>query len=63
MPLTLEEAKSLGVALGVNIPSEVLDQKAKAEEFKKTGGKIYQEVSSASAGEPAAVTLRAAAKD
>src|SRR3954465_9007651 len=34
MPLTLEEAKSLGVALGVNIPSEVLEQKAKAEEFK-----------------------------
>jgi hypothetical protein len=34
MPLTLEEAKSLGVALGVNIPSEVLEAKAKAEEFK-----------------------------
>src|SRR3954451_1282376 len=46
MALTLEEAKSLGVALGVNIPSEVLEQKAKAEEFKTRHGQV-----SARAGE------------
>src|SRR4051812_19235585 len=39
MPLTLIEAKSLGVALGVDIPSEILEQKAKAEEFKARRGK------------------------
>lgn len=46
MPLTLEEAKSLGVALGVNIPSEILEQKEKAEEFK-----LRQEKITAQAGE------------
>ena len=34
-----------------------------AEEFKKSGGKIYQEVGAAGAGESAPVTMRAAAKD
>jgi len=36
--------------------------KEKAEEFKKSGGKIYQEVSSGSS-EPSNVTMRAAAKE
>ncbi|HSQ14120.1 MAG TPA: phosphomethylpyrimidine synthase ThiC [Candidatus Deferrimicrobium sp.] len=37
--------------------------KEKAEEFKKSGGKIYQEVDAAAASESAPVTMRAAAKD
>jgi phosphomethylpyrimidine synthase len=38
--------------------------KEKAEEFKKSGGKIYQEVaSSGSSAENAPVTMRAASKD
>ena len=37
--------------------------KEKAEEFKKSGAKIYQEVGSGAAGEAAAVTMRGAAKD
>ena len=37
--------------------------KEKAEEFKKSGGKIYQEVGAAAASENAAVTMRGAAKD
>jgi phosphomethylpyrimidine synthase len=35
----------------------------KAEEFKKSGGKIYQEVSSGSAPEASGVTMQAAGKD
>jgi hypothetical protein len=35
----------------------------KAEEFKKSGAKIYQEVGAGSAGESSGVTLRAAAKE
>jgi phosphomethylpyrimidine synthase len=37
--------------------------KEKAEEFKKSGGKIYQEVGSGGAPETATATMRAAAKD
>ena len=37
--------------------------KEKAEEFKKSGAKIYQEVGSSAADEAATVKLRAAAKD
>ncbi|MGH7888201.1 MAG: phosphomethylpyrimidine synthase ThiC, partial [Candidatus Binatia bacterium] len=37
--------------------------KEKAEEFKQSGSKIYQEVGSSGAGESATVTMRAAAKD
>jgi phosphomethylpyrimidine synthase len=37
--------------------------KEKAEEFKKSGGKIYQEVGSGGAVETAAIGMRAAAKD
>jgi len=37
--------------------------KEKAEEFKKSGAKIYQEVGSGAADQAATVTLRAAAKD
>jgi hypothetical protein len=43
MPLTFEEAKSLGVALGIKIPPEILEQKAKAEEFKARREKITLE--------------------
>jgi len=35
----------------------------KAEEFKKSGGKIYQEVDESRAGEVGSVTLRAAPKE
>jgi hypothetical protein len=37
--------------------------KEKAEEFKQTGGKIYQEVGSAGSGDSTTVTMRAAAKE
>jgi len=37
--------------------------KEKAEEFKKSGSKIYQEVGASGASEPTTVTMRAAAKD
>jgi len=37
--------------------------KEKAEEFKKSGSKIYQEVGSSGADDSATVTMRAAAKD
>jgi len=37
--------------------------KEKAEEFKKSGSNIYQEVGASGAGEPTTVTMRAAAKD
>ena len=37
--------------------------KEKAEEFKQTGGKIYQEVGSGGSPESATVTMRAAGKD
>jgi hypothetical protein len=35
----------------------------KAEEFKKSGGKIYQEVDESRAGEVGTVVLRAAPKE
>jgi phosphomethylpyrimidine synthase len=35
----------------------------KAEEFKKTGGQIYREVTASDSGESDAIPLRAAAKD
>jgi hypothetical protein len=35
----------------------------KAEEFKKSGAKIYQEVGTGSTGESSVVTMRAAAKE
>jgi hypothetical protein len=37
--------------------------KEKAEEFKKTGSKIYQEVVAGETGAVAGATMRAAAKD
>jgi phosphomethylpyrimidine synthase len=37
--------------------------KEKAQEFKQSGGKIYQEISSAGSPESAVVTMRAAGKD
>ncbi len=37
--------------------------KEKAEEFKKSGGKIYQEVAAGGSAETAQVTMRAAGKD
>jgi len=37
--------------------------KAKAEEFKQSGGKIYQEIDSGGSAESSTVSLRAAAKD
>ena len=37
--------------------------KEKAEEFKKSGGKIYQEVGAGASSETATVTMRAAGKD
>jgi hypothetical protein len=37
--------------------------KEKAEEFKKSGGKIYQEVATGGSAESAAVPMRAAGKD
>jgi len=44
MPLTLIEIKSLIGALGVKIPEDVLQQKAKAEEFEERRKKILGEV-------------------
>ena len=43
MPLTLIEIKSLIGALGVKIPEDILQQKAKAEEFEDRRKKIVGE--------------------
>jgi hypothetical protein len=43
MPLTLEEARSLITALGVKIAEDVLDRKAKAQEFKARQEKLAAE--------------------
>jgi len=43
MPLTLIEIKSLIGALGVKIPEDILQQKAKAEEFEERRKKIAAE--------------------
>src|SRR5215831_15576283 len=46
MPLTLIEIKSLIGALGVKIPEDILQQKAKAEEFDERRKKIVGEAAS-----------------
>ena len=57
-------ARLRGAELGVQEEAALAaGMKEKAEEFKKSGGKIYQEVGAAAASESAAVTMRAAAKD
>jgi hypothetical protein len=46
MPLTLIEIKSLIGALGVKIPEDILQQKAKAEEFEERRKKVVGEAGS-----------------
>ena len=55
MPLTLDEIQSLIGALGVKIPADILEQKAKAEEFKVRREKVAAEAG----GKPADWRLKA----
>ncbi len=59
-----QDVRDYAAELGVQEEAALAaGMKEKAEEFKKSGGKIYQEVGAAAAGESAPVTMRAAAKD
>jgi phosphomethylpyrimidine synthase len=59
-----QDVRDYAAQLGVQEEAALAaGMKEKAEEFKKSGGKIYQEVGAAAASESAAVTMRAAAKD
>ena len=59
-----QDVRDYAAQLGVQEEAALAaGMKEKAEEFKKSGGKIYQEVGAAAASENAAVTMRAAAKD
>jgi phosphomethylpyrimidine synthase len=58
-----QDVRDYAAQLGVQEEAALAaGMKEKAEEFKKSGGKIYQEVA-AVASESAPVTMRAAAKD
>ena len=59
-----QDVRDYAAELGVQEEAALAaGMKEKAEEFKKSGGKIYQEVGAAATTENAAVTIRAAAKD
>ena len=59
-----QDVRDYAAELGVQEEAALAaGMKEKAEEFKKSGGKIYQEVGAAAASENVAVTMRAAAKD
>jgi phosphomethylpyrimidine synthase len=59
-----QDVRDYAAELGVQEEAALAaGMKEKAEEFKKSGGKIYQEVGAAAASESAPVTMRAAAKD
>ena len=59
-----QDVRDYAAELGVQEEAALAaGMKEKAEEFKKSGGKIYQEVSAAGASERAPVAMRAAAKD
>jgi len=59
-----QDVRDYAAELGVQEEAALAaGMKEKAEEFKKSGGKIYQEIGTTGSGESAAVTMRAAAKD
>jgi phosphomethylpyrimidine synthase len=59
-----QDVRDYAAQLGVQEEAALAaGMKEKAEEFKKSGGKIYQDVGTAAASESAPVTMRAAAKD
>ncbi|MGZ9257668.1 MAG: phosphomethylpyrimidine synthase ThiC, partial [Candidatus Binatia bacterium] len=59
-----QDVRDYAAQLGVQEEAALAaGMKEKAEEFKKSGGKIYQEVGAAAASESAPVTMGAAAKD
>ena len=59
-----QDVRDYAAELGVQEEAALAaGMKEKAEEFKKSGGKIYQEVGAAAGSENADVTMRAAAKD
>jgi phosphomethylpyrimidine synthase len=59
-----QDVRDYAAKVGVEEQSALeLGMKEKAEEFKRSGGKIYQEVGSEGSPESSTVTMRAAAKD
>jgi len=59
-----QDVRDYAAQLGVQEEAALAaGMKEKAEEFKKSGGKIYQDIGTAAASESAPVTMRAAAKD
>lgn len=59
-----QDVREYAAELGVQEEAALAaGMKEKAEEFKKLGGKIYQEVGTIASGEGASVGLRGAAKD
>ncbi|MGZ8434693.1 MAG: phosphomethylpyrimidine synthase ThiC [Candidatus Binatia bacterium] len=59
-----QDVRDYAAQLGVQEEAALAaGMKEKAEEFKKSGGKIYQEVGAAAASESAPVTMGAAAKE
>ena len=59
-----QDVRDYAAKIGVEEQAAIeTGMKEKAEEFKKSGGKIYQEVGSGGSSETATVTMRAAGKD
>ena len=59
-----QDVRDYAVQVGLSEQAAIeAGMKAKAEEFKQSGGKIYQEVGSGASQENSTVTIRAAAKD
>lgn len=59
-----QDVRDYAAELGVQEEAALAaGMKEKAEEFKKSGGKIYQEVGTVGSGEISPAPMRAAAKD
>jgi hypothetical protein len=59
-----QDVRDYAAELGVQEEAAlVAGMKEKAEEFKKSGGKIYQEIGTTGSGERNSVSMRAAGKN